>query len=114
MNTKRRGPRLWWGALPLLAVGAVLLLLYACNRTPEDPNVNSPPPPKGPDWFKDVTEDSGIKHIYDNGQGVTALTIDGKPILEKDKDGKLLLDKEGNPKLILDKEGKRIGHLAIL
>src|SRR5262245_60356970 len=104
MNSNRRGPRLWWGALPLLAVGAVLLLLYACSKTPEGPVDPPPPSPKGPDWFKDVTAESGIVHTYVNGQDVTALTIDGKPVYEKDKSGKLVLDSAGQPKVLLDKD----------
>jgi hypothetical protein len=115
MSTNRRGPRLWWGALPLLGVGAALLVLYACNTTvtpttpPDDKGT-----PKGTPWFENVTEASGIKHTYDNGQDKPALTLDGKPIYEKDKNGKVVLDKDGSPKLLLDKEGHQIGHLAIL
>jgi len=83
-----------------MAIAAVLLLLSSCSKDPiEDPK---PSEEKGEPWFLDMTGASGIQFTYDNGQNVAALTIDGKPML--DKDGKQILDKEGNP----------IGHLAIL
>jgi hypothetical protein len=114
MNAKRRWPRLWWGALPLLAVAAGLLLLYSCHK-PADPGDSKPGGiVKGEPWFEDVTADSGIVHTYDNGQDVPAVTIDGQPLYETDKEGKVILDKDGKPKPLLDAEGKPIGHLAIL
>ena len=33
MSTDRRGLRLWWGVLPLVAAAAGLPLLYSCNGT---------------------------------------------------------------------------------
>jgi hypothetical protein len=124
MKPIRQGSKLLWGAQPLLAVAVVLLLLSSCNRQPPD----SDPPPtdeKGEPWFQDMTETSGIKFIYMNGQDVAALTLDGKPVFEKefmdgkvvinpDGKAKLALGKDGKPILQLDKEGHPIGHLAIL
>jgi hypothetical protein len=110
MNPFRRRRRLWWAAaLPL--VGVPLLIVMSCKET----TVPLPPPdPKGAPWFEDKTAESGIAHTYYNGQDVTALTIDGKPVFEKDKDGKLVLDKDGQPKPVLGGDGKTVGHLAIL
>jgi hypothetical protein len=110
MNPKRRWRRLWWAALPLLAV-VPLCFFLSCKGTVEPPKAENP---KGKPWFEDVTKDSGIEFTYDNGQNVAAVTIDGKPIFEKDRDGQLILDNEGRPKPLLDKEGHPIGHLAIL
>jgi hypothetical protein len=117
MNTKRRVPRLWWGALPLVAVLPALLLLYSCNGNPPpvQPGSETPPgPEKGQPWFEDVSKATGIVHTYVNGQDVAALTIDGKPVYEKDKKGDLILDSDGKPKVLRDKEGNLIGHLSIL
>jgi hypothetical protein len=102
MNSKRRGSRLLWGTLPLLAIAPLLLLFYACKKPPTETIDENTAPQKGEAWFVDVTGQSGVQHIYVNGQDVAALTIDGKP----------LLDEKGQP--ILDAEGHPIGHLAIL
>jgi hypothetical protein len=106
MNRTRHGLRPWWAAaLPLVA--APLLLLSSCRNDP------APPPPaeaKGEPWFEVVTPESGISHTYDNGQDVTALTIDGKPMYEIDNvTGKPIPEKP-----LRDKDGRLIGHLAIL
>src|SRR6516225_119259 len=117
MNTNRRGPRFWWGALPLVAVLPALLLLYSCNgkQSAVDPGSETPlAVTKGQPWFEDVTKATGIDFTYYNGQKVAAVTIDGKPVYEKDKQGNLVLDSDGKPKLLRDKEGNLIGHLAIL
>ncbi len=103
MNSKRRGSRLLWGTLPLLAIAPLLFLFYACKKPATDvTDDHAGAVEKGPDWFKDMTATSGIQFTYNNGQDVAALTIDGKP----------LLDEKGQP--ILDVEGHPIGHLAIL
>ena len=102
MNLFRRRRRLWWtAALPL--VGVPLLIIMSCRETTVPP---TPPDPKGEPWFEDVTADSGIRHPYDNGQKVPALTIDGKPMVNANEPNK------GQP--TLDKDGNPIGHLAIL
>jgi hypothetical protein len=111
MNLTRRGPRLWWG-VGLLALLPVLLLLPSCREEAAAPPEEGDKP--GKPWFEDVTKDSGIDHTYKNGQDVVALTIDGKPVYEKDKEGRLILDADGKPKLWRDRDGNLIGHLAIL
>ena len=98
MTAKPRRSRLWWAAVPVLAVTPLLLFLSCKNDGP-------PPPPEeeiGDPWFKDVTKETGIAQQFDNGQNVPARTFDGKD----------LLDKNGKP--ILDYKGKPMGNLAIL
>jgi hypothetical protein len=103
MNSQRRGSKLLWGTLPLLAVAPLIFLLHSCKQSTTDPAGSGPAPePKGEAWFMDVTEPSGIRHVYVNGQDLAALTIKGEP----------LLDEKGQP--IVDVEGHPIGHLAIL
>src|SRR5260370_1227502 len=67
MNSKRPVPRLLWGTLPLLAIAPLLFLFYACKKPPIDTPVEDGPVPKGDPWFVDVTEQSGVRHVYVNG-----------------------------------------------
>jgi hypothetical protein len=72
-------PQRWASVIaPALVAVPFLLTLNSCrdsvNPSPDDP------PPKDEPWFEDVTEASRIKHTYDAGQDVTALTIDGRPL----------------------------------
>jgi hypothetical protein len=103
MNLTRRGRKLWWAAALPLAVGLLLIVISCKEKTvPTSPT----DPAKGEDWFKEVTADSGIAFTYSNGQNVPALTLDGKPVVNKKDPDK------GQP--VLDRDGKPIGHLAIL
>jgi hypothetical protein len=99
MTPPRRGRRLWWTALLLLAVPPLPVVFFSCKNPIDVPSSGVE---KGPPWFEDVTRDSDIVHTYDNGQNVPALTLDGRP----------LVDKDGHP--VPDVEGKPLGHLAIL
>ncbi|MBY0232700.1 MAG: VCBS repeat-containing protein, partial [Gemmataceae bacterium] len=71
-------------------VCALMLLAAACRNGPPD----DPPPPEdlGPDWFKDITKESGIDHAYKNGEEDSPHLA----ILESLGGGIALLDYDGD------------------
>src|SRR5262245_26792788 len=88
--------------LPILTLPVlVIVLILACNKTPPSaPNkvTDSGPPmpvvPPGPDFFEDVTDRSGIKFTYNNGESCGYFSIlsslgGGGALIDYDGDGLL-------------------------
>ena len=90
-----------WAWLLLGAVGAALLgavvFWLSLPKTPtpnghDEPTwATAPSVPDGPDWFRDVTADSGIDFTYRNGEEADEFTI-----LESIGGGVALLDYDGD------------------
>jgi hypothetical protein len=56
-----------WQPLALL-VSVALFAAAACNGKPTPPDATDEPQDNGPPLFSDVTEHSGVKHTYHNGE----------------------------------------------
>jgi enediyne biosynthesis protein E4 len=99
-----RAPFRRFGALALVVGSAVLvaLVVVACSRPapeekpPERPPEVAPtePPYTGPAWFKDVTEQTGIRATCRNGEEADQFTIleslgGGVAVFDYDGDGRL-------------------------
>lgn len=88
--------------MPLRAAFTCLVLIAGCGRPSQPTTPTQPPPldparptqPPGPDWFRDVTDGSGLHVTYRNDEEAKLFTIletygGGVGLLDYDGDGRL-------------------------